>query len=301
MSWVSLEKFKTTCEAIKNYVVTQADDVYNKAVTKMGTDYVAKSGDTMSGALNMGNNRVTNVTEPVNEADATNKNYVDKAIEDATGKLPNTYVKKVGDTIISDESSSLITNGNLFFASEEVTYDNIDSLEYYNAVTPASYRIKTLDENGKENLIIISNYKTELQGETGAFISPTEFRLENHGSYGRDTYGIQFNNSFTSDAITITTDDSKISYSAIPEISMGKFRAFQAVNLGWEAASNSLIVYGDGSKTAGLACIYCRSDDDSAEHSAVNKKYLNTKLANKVDSSAEMTDAELETILAIFA
>ena len=192
MSWVSTDKFKTVCESIKNYVIGQADDAYNKAVNKMAGEYLPltggtisgdlsvtesihtnqlrifdaeifnlfsvnsselsaefttnteefrfmgelsnplpvyigepskdehaatkkyvddaiasvdhstflkKTGDTMSGTLDMGENSITNVANPANDGDASNKKYVDDAISAATGQLPDTYVKKSGDTM----------------------------------------------------------------------------------------------------------------------------------------------------------------------------------------------------------
>ena len=51
MSWVSVTKLKTVCEAIKNYVISQCDDVYNKIETAVGNSYVKKTGDTMTGNL----------------------------------------------------------------------------------------------------------------------------------------------------------------------------------------------------------------------------------------------------------
>lgn len=62
--------------------------------------YVKKSGDTMTGALNMQNHKVTNVAAPTETADAANKGYVDTAISgltDGTTAMP--YVKKAGDTM----------------------------------------------------------------------------------------------------------------------------------------------------------------------------------------------------------
>ena len=62
--------------------------------------YVKKAGDTMTGALNMQNNKVTNVAAPTENGDAVNKSYVDTAVSgltDGTTALP--YVKKAGDTM----------------------------------------------------------------------------------------------------------------------------------------------------------------------------------------------------------
>lgn len=62
--------------------------------------YVKKSGDTMTGALDMGNNKVTNVAAPSKAADAVNKSYVDTAISGLTnGTTALPYVKKAGDTM----------------------------------------------------------------------------------------------------------------------------------------------------------------------------------------------------------
>ena len=61
--------------------------------------FLKKTGDTMSGTLDMGENSITNVAEPANDGDASNKKYVDDAISAATGQLPDTYVKKSGDTM----------------------------------------------------------------------------------------------------------------------------------------------------------------------------------------------------------
>lgn len=50
--------------------------------------YVKKAGDTMSGALNMGSNKVSSVGTPTEDADAATKKYVDDKVSGATYKLP---------------------------------------------------------------------------------------------------------------------------------------------------------------------------------------------------------------------
>lgn len=84
---------------------TEADNAIKQEIANLtnGTTampYVKKSGDTMTGALNMQNHKVTNVAAPTETADAANKGYVDTAISgltDGTTAMP--YVKKAGDTM----------------------------------------------------------------------------------------------------------------------------------------------------------------------------------------------------------
>ena len=84
---------------------TEADNAIKQEIANLtnGTTempYVKKSGDTMTGALDMQNHKVTNVTAPTEPADAANKGYVDTAISgltDGTTAMP--YVKKAGDTM----------------------------------------------------------------------------------------------------------------------------------------------------------------------------------------------------------
>lgn len=50
---------------------------FNEKITQADNTYVAKTGDSMTGALSMGNNKITDVASPVNDGDAVNKGYVD--------------------------------------------------------------------------------------------------------------------------------------------------------------------------------------------------------------------------------
>lgn len=84
---------------------TEADNAIKQEIANLtdGTTempYVKKSGDTMTGALNMQNHKVTNVAAPTETADAANKGYVDTAISGLTdGSTAMPYVKKAGDTM----------------------------------------------------------------------------------------------------------------------------------------------------------------------------------------------------------
>lgn len=58
--------------------------------------YVKKAGDTMSGALNMGSNKVSSVGTPTEDADAATKKYVDDKVSGAEYKLPIAGPTKLG-------------------------------------------------------------------------------------------------------------------------------------------------------------------------------------------------------------
>lgn len=52
---------------------------FNEKITEADNTYVAKTGDSMSGALSMGNNKITDVASPTSAGDVATKEYVDGA------------------------------------------------------------------------------------------------------------------------------------------------------------------------------------------------------------------------------
>lgn len=141
---------------------TEADNAIKQEIANLtdGTTempYVKKSGDTMTGALDMQNHKVTNVAAPTETADAANKGYVDTAISgltDGTTAMP--YVKKSGDTM----TGALTIPGNAVIARAFVldtnsvglrqtndnktligTRNSLENLEPLNVATP------TIDTN----------------------------------------------------------------------------------------------------------------------------------------------------------
>ena len=127
---------------------TNADTSIRQEITNLtnGTTempYVKKSGDTMTGALDMQNHKVTNVAAPTETADAANKGYVDTAISgltDGTTAMP--YVKKAGDTMtgVLDMGTNSIRNANGYGMSG----NNAPAL---------------VNDNGEAAIATLSNYK----------------------------------------------------------------------------------------------------------------------------------------------
>ena len=71
-----------TSPATKAYVDSKITNLENGSTA---LPYVKKAGDSMTGVLNMSNNKVTNVADPTADGDAVNKKYVDdKATETET-------------------------------------------------------------------------------------------------------------------------------------------------------------------------------------------------------------------------
>lgn len=76
------------------------------------TASVASDGQTpMTGALNMGSNKITAVTDPTNAQDAATKSYTDTAITTATSGLGATYLAKANN--LSDVTSASTSRTNL--------------------------------------------------------------------------------------------------------------------------------------------------------------------------------------------
>jgi uncharacterized protein YoxC len=76
----------------------------NLDITDLQNDKLNKAGDTMTGILNMNNNKIENVLAPTNNNDASNKKYVDDEISNITVDV-NNKVEKSGD----------IMSGSLYF------------------------------------------------------------------------------------------------------------------------------------------------------------------------------------------
>ena len=139
---------------------TEADNAIKQEIANLtnGTTempYVKKSGDTMTGALNMQNHKVTNVAAPTETADAANKGYVDTAISgltDGTTAMP--YVKKAGDTM----TGAL----NLPAPTENVNAANKKYVDDADAVLNAAIQKEVQDRT-----TAIAGIQTEIDGVTG--------------------------------------------------------------------------------------------------------------------------------------
>ena len=101
-------------DTMRGALTLSADPINNlHAATKQYTDTkVSKAGDTMSGDLNMGSNKITDLSDPVNPQEAATKAYVDAG---GVGIATENYVnQQISNTITgsSVESSKYTFTGN---------------------------------------------------------------------------------------------------------------------------------------------------------------------------------------------
>lgn len=64
---------------------------FNEKITEADNTYVAKTGGSMTGALSMGKNKITDVASPVNVRDVANKGYVDSSLLGLSKVSSGTY------------------------------------------------------------------------------------------------------------------------------------------------------------------------------------------------------------------
>ena len=147
---------------------TEADNAIKQEIANLtnGTTampYVKKSGDTMTGALNMQNHKVTNVAAPTETADAANKGYVDTAVSGLTnGTTALPYVKKAGDTMTGNlgMGSYMVTQ-----ISPPVENGHLTNKKYVDdkdAVLDAAIKKEVQDRT-----TAIEGIQTEIDGVTG--------------------------------------------------------------------------------------------------------------------------------------
>ena len=79
--------------------------------TSIGTK-VAKAGDSMTGALSMGNNKVTDLATPTNNTDAVNKSYIDTVFGSTSSAATSATSAATSASSASTSASSALTSAN---------------------------------------------------------------------------------------------------------------------------------------------------------------------------------------------
>lgn len=130
---------------------------FNEKITEADNTYVAKTGGSMSGALSMGNNKITDVASPVNDGDVATKGYVD-------GK--SAFNKKFIDNITSlDTLSAESTLQDILNAKGLICEYKISATPKYSS--NASIALKLSDNSNNTGHIVTLSHFHSVQPTTG--------------------------------------------------------------------------------------------------------------------------------------
>lgn len=149
----------------KNYVDTEID---TEEAARIAGDAlkVNKAGDSMTGELAMGNNKITGLGTPTTDTDAANKTYVDSNISSAvsgTGAAPE-FNKFTGDGLTISFPLTFQTNS-LTSTAYLVTIDGvvIDPEDYTLVGGASELRFTTPPANLTEVIIVERGFKTQIE------------------------------------------------------------------------------------------------------------------------------------------
>ena len=149
--------------ATKNYVDTEIDTEETARITGDALK-VSKSGDTMSGALAMGGNKVTGLGAPTSADDATTKTYVDQTVStviSGTGLTPE-FNKFTGDGVETAFSLTFTTNAVASSAILVTINGSVQDPDDYTIAGGADeIQFNTPPPNLSEILVIERGYKVK--------------------------------------------------------------------------------------------------------------------------------------------
>jgi len=106
----------SSSDSVKSAIEKNAGNI--AALQGVQANYVLKAGDTMSGALNMGTNKISNLATPTLAADAATKAYVDSQISGSTSWTENAgdvyrLTGRVGIGVIPTQALDVVGNQNI--------------------------------------------------------------------------------------------------------------------------------------------------------------------------------------------
>lgn len=137
---------------LRDYLETAGfatQDSLDTAVSRL----LPKSGGTMTGAINMGKKKITNLATPTGAADSATKGYVDTAVSGFSGLLTGGSIRKIwagadlagmSSSVEAVVSSALILGDNLAFVMIPPSGSTSSSYYYVPSVL-----LPSTDSNGK--------------------------------------------------------------------------------------------------------------------------------------------------------
>jgi hypothetical protein len=171
-------------KVIQNQAPTSGDDLTNKTYVDgvvateasnraagdlaLTNSKVSRSGDTMSGNLNMATKKVTGLGAPSANTDAATKTYVDKLISEVDLSVAPSFTKLTGNGTTTDFSLTFNTNG-VVSTAMLVTIDGAvqDPDDYLILGGSDEIQFTTAPPNNSEILVIERGFrpKTDLPAE----------------------------------------------------------------------------------------------------------------------------------------
>lgn len=185
--------------------------------TPTPVDYLPISGGTMTGNLNMGNNKITEVSDPTSAQDVATKNYVDKSNLTFTGTYDGDFINitamswtptsfsEIGEVINNGGTVKLVLTGDVIPVAGALTlyatsYDNETNILLF-STTQISRCLMVVEMQNDYSFGVVTfgevYYYDNITGETNANF---EFAIEKLAASGTisktlgDNYDYTFNN-----------------------------------------------------------------------------------------------------------
>ena len=151
---------------------------FNEKITEADNTYVAKTGGSMTGALSMGNNKITDVATPTNAGDVVNKGYLDEK---------SAFNKKFIDNITSLNTLSESTLQDILVAKGLICEYKISATPKYSSNASISLKISD-DSNNTGHIVTLSRFRSIQPSEpqTTYTIEGAVFLNKTSNSYGSD-------------------------------------------------------------------------------------------------------------------
>lgn len=158
---------------------------FNEKITEADNTYVAKTGGSMSGALSMGNNRITDVASPVNNGDAATKGYVDGN---------SAFSKKFIDNITSlNTLSAESTLEDILVAKGLICEYKISATPTYSSTASITLKISD-DSNNTAPIVTLSRFRSiqPTEPQTTYTIEGAVFLNKTSNSYGSSNSDVNY-------------------------------------------------------------------------------------------------------------
>lgn len=139
---------------------------FNEKITEADNTYVAKTGDSMTGALSMGNNKITDVASPTSAKDVATKEYVDggQFFNYKRKLLSSDYFAKdkyINSFTMPSESEIGNEFNGLYVEFEFVNYINSNSIKFGISLSDSSNSTNLYLFNGQFDNSYVVNLKTK--------------------------------------------------------------------------------------------------------------------------------------------